>query len=205
MANQKTINALFEWQLVRLILGVSVGFFLIMLAVDGWEEDGFRQQIRWSARISFTLFCLAFGASAFRFFIENSITSWLVLKRKYLGVSFAIIHLIHLVFLVILQYVYHPVFDLAATTSLIGGGIAYFFVIMMLLTSFDNGRQWLSNSQWKFLHTIGGYWILAIFLTTYYKRTLTEPMHWILVGILVLILLIRGLKLLAAYKGRTLL
>ncbi len=200
MENQKTINAVFEWHLVRLIIGASIGFFLLLLAVYGWDEDGFRQQVRWSARISFALFCMAFGASAVHYYIKNGLTSWLLLKRKYIGISFAIIHLIHLGFLIILQYVYHPVFDLAATSSLIGGGMAYFFVVMMLLTSFEKGRQWLTNSQWKFLHTIGGYWIWTIFMTTYYKRTVTEPIHWILVGILVSIFIIRMLKYSTSFK-----
>ncbi|MFT4566522.1 MAG: N-acyl-D-amino-acid deacylase [Saprospiraceae bacterium] len=202
MENQKSISTPWEWQLVRLILGVSIGFFLLLLIVYGWDEAGFRQQIRWSARISFALFCMAFGASALHYLFMTGFTWWLLKKRKYIGISFATIHLIHLAFLVILQYVYHPVFDLAATTSLIGGGIAYFFVIMMLSTSFEKGRRWLSNKQWELLHMIGGYWIWSIFLTTYFKRTDTEPIYWIPVGILVLLLVFRGIKFTASFIGK---
>lgn len=190
-----------EWQLVRLFVGGSIAFFVLLLLIYGLEEEGFRQQVRWSARISFTLFCLAFGASSLHHFLKNSFTWWLRMNRKYVGISFAIVHLIHLAFLIILQYAYHPVFNLAATSSLVGGGIAYFFVVMMLITSFDRWKQQLRQRHWKLVHTIGGYWIWSIYMSSYFKRADTEPIHWVPVAILLIILIMRLTKLTVSIRG----
>lgn len=170
----------------------SLTLFLVLFLFFGFTEEGLRHNIRWSARISFVLFCLAFGASALR---PNSFSWWLRMNRKYLGISFAIVHLLHLGLLIALQYFFHPVFQLAKSSSLLGGGIAYVFLTLMLLTSFDHFAKYLSKKQWKMLHTWGGYWIWAIFMSTYYKRAVTEPWHWIFVVILMAVLFLRIRKL----------
>ena len=114
------------------------------------------------------------------------------MNRKYFGISFAINHLIHLGFLVVLQQVFHPVFELAATTSLLAGGMAYFFVVTMLLTSFESFAKYLSRKNWKLLHTIGGYWIWVIFLSTYAKKVQNVGVMFLpFVLILIAVLIIR--------------
>ncbi|MGB1243383.1 MAG: hypothetical protein ACPG49_12720, partial [Chitinophagales bacterium] len=122
---------------------------------------------------------------------KNRFSIWLLANRRYIGISFAIVHLIHLKFLWTLQHFFHPVFDLAAQTSLLAGGIAYLFVVLMLLTSFPMFAAYLSTRQWKILHTIGGFWIWSIFMSSYTKRALTEYEHIPLVVILLLIIVLR--------------
>ena len=134
---------------------------------NGFTEESTREAIRWTARISVVLFSLAFAASGLHRQFHNPFTFWLLTNRKYLGISFAIMHLVHLCYLGLLQFNFHPVFEKAKTISLIGGGLAYFFIVMMLLTSFKIFSKYLSKRQWKLLHTIGGYWILYIFLRSY--------------------------------------
>jgi len=137
------------------------------------------------------LFSLAFAASGLHRQFHNSFTFWLLTNRKYLGISFAIMHLVHLCYLGVLQFNFHPVFEKAKTISLIGGGLAYFFIIMMLLTSFKIFSKYLSKRQWKWLHTIGGYWILYIFLRSYWKKALTEYEYYPLTIMLVLVIVVR--------------
>ena len=55
------------------------------------------------------------------------------MNRKFIGVTFAIIHLIHLGLLVLLQVKFHPVFELAAFSSLLAGGGAYIFAGLMFI------------------------------------------------------------------------
>lgn len=193
-------QGIWAWDIVKYVVGLSLILFVGLYLVYGFTEEGTRQSIRWSARISFVLFNLAFATSALHLFLKRSFTWWLRMNRKFIGISFALLHLIHLVFLMVLQFCYHPVFDLAAGTSLIGGGIAYFFVLTMLLTSFDNIKKNISPYSWKLIHTVGGYWIWTIFLTTYLKRAYSEPAHWILVGILSMVFLLRMITL---FKNRS--
>ena len=190
MTQDKSIG-LWSWQLVAVIVGGSFLLFALLMIIYGFTETGIRHEIRWTARISVVLFSLAFAASGIHRFLQNSLSFWLLMNRKYLGISFAIIHLTHLFFLGILQFNFHPVFERAKTISLLGGGLAYLFVVLMLLTSFERFSKYLTRRQWKILHTAGGYWIWYIFLRSYWKRAFTEYEYYPLAILLVLVILIR--------------
>ena len=187
-------KGIWAWNLVKLLLLVALLLFAGIFLIFGFNETATRYAIRWSAKMSFLLFCLAFSAAGIHYFVKNSRSYWLRMNRKYLGISFALIHLIHLAFLGILQNYFHPVFNKAAITSLLGGGIAYLFVVLMLLTSFPRFSKQLSPPAWAMLHTIGGYWIWTIFMTSYTRRSFTEWEYLPYVVILVLVLIIRGMK-----------
>lgn len=184
-----------DWALVRLIIAGSIGLFTAFLFFEGFTEAGIRLIISWSAKIGLTCFCIAFGASAFHRWQQNSFSFWVFRNRKYWGISFAILHLLHLAALGILQMVFHPVFELAESTSLLAGGLAYLFVVLMLLTSFKLFAAMLSPKTWKLLHTIGGYWIMVIFISSYTKRALNQE-YWALIflGMIGLVLIGRVWK-----------
>jgi len=170
MSNNQSSRGIWEWDIVKYTTLFSIGLYIAFFVYGGFTEESTRLAIAWSAKISFTLFCMSFSASAAHQRIKNSFSFWWLMNRKYFGISFAINHLIHLGFLVLLQQVFHPVFELAAMTSLLAGGMVYFFVVTMLLTSFESFAKYLSRKNWKLLHTIGGYWIWVIFLSTYAKK-----------------------------------
>lgn len=174
MKNEKSPLWWHQKLAATLLAGTLLWYALIFLQ-GGLTEASTRLAIRWSARFAVVFFCGAFGASALQYFFKNSFTFWLRMNRKYLGITFAITHLCHLGFLVLLQQQFHPVFTLAKTSSLLAGGTAYFFVVAMLLTSFDTFSQQLSPRQWKYLHTIGGWWIWAIFFNSNLKNVLKFP------------------------------
>lgn len=190
------------WQLTGSLLTATLLCYALIFLFGGLTEDSTRLAIRWSARFAVVFFCAAFGASALQYFFQNSFTFWLRMNRKYLGIAFAITHLCHLGFLILLQQRFHPVFDLAKTSSLLAGGTAYFFVVAMLLTSFDTFSKRLSPRQWKWLHTIGGWWIWAIFFNSNLKNVLKYPgylpLFLLLVGVAVLrvMLILRKKKIL---------
>jgi hypothetical protein len=94
----------------------------------------------------------------------------MMMNRKYWGISFAILHFIHLLFLIILQYSFHPVFTLAAFFALFSGGMAYLFIALMFLSSFDLFAKMISRKMWKALHFVGGHWIWVVFMSSYSKE-----------------------------------
>lgn len=173
-ATSNTERGIWAWDLVQLIVGISILGLVSILSINGLNEQSNRLIIQVTAKISFTLFALAFAASGIHLFFKKSITFWLLMNRKYLGIAFAIMHWIHLLALLALQYFFHPVFQKAATTSLMAGSLAYLFLTLMLLTSFPAFAKYISRKHWKQLHTIGGYWILFIFTTSYVRRWMTE-------------------------------
>ncbi len=185
-------KGLWAWDLVKVILGLTSLVFAGILIAGGFTEESTRFLIRLTAKLSFSLFCLAFAASGIHLFFRHSGTFWLLMNRKYLGITFAIIHWVHLFFLGLLQYFFHPVFNLAKKTSLLGGGFAYLFLSLMLVTSFPRFSKYLSHQQWKLLHSIGGYWILFIFSTSYVRRFMTEWKWWPFLLAIGLVLGFRG-------------
>jgi len=192
--NQES-RGIWEWDLVKYVTIFSIGLYAVFFIKGGFTEESTRMAIAWSAKISFTLFCMAFAASAAHKQIKNAFSFWWLMNRKYFGISFAINHLVHLGFLGVLQQGFHPVFDQAAGISLLAGGLAYLFIILMLLTSFEPFSNYLSRKNWKLLHTIGGYWIWVVFLSTYVKRVQNVGVAFLpFVLILVIVLIIRLLS-----------
>lgn len=165
-------------RIVQLTVGGSLVVFAAAYAFGGFDEETTRLCIRLSAKLSVLLFCLAFSASAaHRLLPRGALTFWWKMNRKHLGIAFAIAHLTHLAFLLLLQQCFHPVFELAKPSSLFAGGVAYLFVVLMLLTSFEPFSKHLSPKGWKSLHTVGGWWIWAIFASSYGKRVVEEPAY----------------------------
>src|SRR6195256_5960627 len=102
----------------------------------GFEVDGVRMVIRFTARTSLLLFCLAFSAAALALMWPNAWTRWLRRNRRYLGVSFAASHGIHAVAIACFA-VMDPTGYMGATStaSYIFGGIGYACIIAMAATS----------------------------------------------------------------------
>ena len=190
-----------KWSILSTVIGLFILVTILVFLLAGWSEDALRLPIRASARIAVVLFCLAFGASSFRKFFPNSYTRWIMANRRYIGVTFAVIHLIHLFGLFILQRTFHPVFDKAATISLIGGGMAYFFVVVMLLTSFSFFRKRLPGKSWFWFHTLGGYWIWFIFIRSYGRSVIRgESLLLPVLLLLVLVFVFRKFRYIEAFK-----
>jgi hypothetical protein len=194
-------RGIWAWDLVQTIIALSTLLFLWFLYRYGFSEEGLRRVIRWTARIDVFLFCMAFSASAAHLLIRNSFSFWWKMNRKFFGISFALLHLIHLAFLGLLQLYFHPVFEQAAGISLMAGGLAYFFIVSMLLTSFPFFAKWISSENWRRLHTFGAYWIWLIFMTTTWKAIMEGMYKWIPTGVVLVLVLL--LRLWALYKKRT--
>jgi len=184
MKNQKSTHNS-SWNTVYVALGVSIVFFSCVFLLNGYDEASVRINIRWSAKFSLVCFCLAFGASSLSKLLKNNFSNWLVKHRRYLGISFALIHLVHLAFLLLLHRDFDPLFSIRSTLSLALGGLAYLFLVLMLLTSFEKFATLLSKQNWNRLHTIGGYWILVVFSFSILARVFLGQVDYIPLGILV--------------------
>lgn len=195
-------RGIWEWKLVKVVLSASILFFACNFLYLGYTEEAVRQCIAWSARIDVVLFMLAFGANAIHKYFRNSLSFWVMMNRPFFGISFAILHLLHLGFLILLQQVFHPVFTLADSFALFAGGGAYLFIVLMLLTSFSPFKKMLSKSNWKRLHTIGGWWIWIVFMSSYWKRVLGEEYGYVILAVLLVLVGIGRLWILWTDKLR---
>lgn len=166
MSTQTTTNRIAGWPIVGWSSLVVVTMTLAILATRGSGEEGLRATIQATAKTSFILFISAFIASALNRLWPTPLSRWMLTNRRYLGVSFAVSHSVHLAAIVTLAYRLGDKFEVSAAT-LLGGGLGYVFIIAMTATSFDRTAAWVGRRAWRTLHTTGVYIIWFIFFATY--------------------------------------
>jgi sulfoxide reductase heme-binding subunit YedZ len=144
-----------------------------------FQVDGVRLVIRFTARTSLLLFCLAFSAAALAKLRPNAWTRWQRRNRRYLGVSFAVSHFIHLAAIVGLATLDRELFwKLTNTATIVLAGTAYLFIAAMTATSFDRTAAWLGPRKWRLLHLVGGWYIWISFATAIGKRVPLDRFYW---------------------------
>ena len=146
-----------------------------LLSIHSGDEEGWRVVIRATARTSLVLFSAAYIASSLRAFWRSDASKWLLRNRRYVGLSYAVSHTLHLGAILTLARV-APEFRFESGT-LIGGGIAYVFLYMMALTSNDRAVAFLGLDRWRRLHRAGMHYNWFIFFQSFARRALTEPFY----------------------------
>ncbi|MCK1638496.1 hypothetical protein IVA95_13010 [Bradyrhizobium sp. 157] len=166
------------WRLLALLSLTLLAMSIWIAGMRSFEVDGVRMVIRFTARTSLVLFCLAFAAAALALLWPNAWTRWLRRNRRYLGVSFAASHAIHAVAIACFA-VMDPIGYAAATSiaSYIFGGIGYAFIIAMAATSFDRTAAAIGPRAWRRLHLMGGYYLLFQFMVSFGKRIPDMPLY----------------------------
>jgi hypothetical protein len=154
------------------IAAVLVAMVGALLAATGWTEAGLRLCIRATARTSVTLFLAAFLASTLRRLWPGPATIWLLQNRRYVGLGFAVSHLLHLLAILALHDVAPEAFaDVPWVTFIVGGG-GFVVVGIMAATSSDAAVRLLGTSRWRNLHRFGLYYLWIVFTVTYLRTNL---------------------------------
>jgi hypothetical protein len=173
---------------VVLIAAIAVA----VVATLGPTESAVRTLVRATARVSTSLFLLAFAASSVRAMWPSAFTAWLVANRRYLGLAFAAAHFAHLAALLVLaRYFPHPFLDEQPTVAIVGGGLAYVFITLMTITSFAPPRHAIGERAWRILHLTGGWYVWLIFLLAYAGRATSSLGHAALTAALLFVLILR--------------
>lgn len=136
----------------------------IVLGLHGTGEDGMRALLRATARTSLVLFLLAYLASTLRALVDRPFTRWLLRNRRYVGLSFAVSHVVHGVAIVGLSVVTAAPPDAGTAVA---GGLAYALLAAMTATSFDRSAAWLGPRWWNRLHRTGIHYLWFVFTLTF--------------------------------------
>ena len=177
-----------------------IAMLVVVLAVTGTGQPGRSGAIRWTARSSLVFFLPTFAASALARLRPAPATKWLLRNRRYLGLSLAVSHGFHLLFIVLLASLHTGYFT--ATTDLageLGGGAGFALLLALALTSTDRAQARLGRRRWRALHLTGMYGLWAIFTFTYLGRSLADPVY---LPALVLLLTVVGLRGSAGWRVR---
>src|SRR5215468_5160218 len=83
------------WRLFAVLALTLTALCIWIAGMRGFEVEGVRMVIRFTARTSLLFFCLAFSAAALARLWPNAWTRWQRRNRRYLGVTFAASHALH--------------------------------------------------------------------------------------------------------------
>ena len=152
-------------------------FNIVLIVWLGFVENSNESLMLWArhtARISFAYFLLSFSASSLHYFFSNTLTKFIRHQRRYIGLSFALAHTIHLVALTSFFIVME---ENPGIVTLIGGGLGYVAMYAMALTSNDNAVKKLGLKRWKQIHWFGANYIAVIFAFTYVGKLLNGQLN----------------------------
>jgi sulfoxide reductase heme-binding subunit YedZ len=191
------------WRLFAVLTLALTALCIWIAGMRGFEVEGVRMVIRFTARSSLMFFCLAFSAAALARLWPNAWTRWQRRNRRYLGVTFAASHGLHA--LAIASFaVMDPAAYAAATStaSYVFGGIGYAIIIAMTATSFERPAQALGPRAWRTLHLAGGYYLLLQFMVSFGKRIPDMPLYALFLIPLVAVFVLRMVSMAAKASPR---
>jgi sulfoxide reductase heme-binding subunit YedZ len=192
MQQHKPAGVLNGWPFVGVAAAAILALVGIAIAITPDPGEAAARAVRVTARTSVALFLAAFTAAALWRLWPNAWTRWQRQNRRYLGVSFAVSHGVHLVAIFWLQHVRPVEFAQSVTVvTWMGGGLAYVFIAAMAATSFDRTTQMIGPRAWKILHTTGSYYIWLIFANSYIGRAVAMPEYIPAAALVLLALAVR--------------
>ena len=166
------------------LAAVALGLIVHGTGVDGWSAA-----TRWTARWALIPLVLAFAASGLLPRTGGAVRD-LLRNRRGLGLAFALAHGVHAVAIVIL---FVKLGERPANVALVGGGLAYMFILAMAVTS-TNAAQRAMGRWWKRLHRVGIWYVFLIFAQSYAGRLAEFDEHGPegLYGVTLLLLALAG-------------
>lgn len=174
-------------------LAVALAFVIGQNRIEDWGLAA-----RWTARVGFPVFIVAYSASSLARLWPSDLTRILWRDRRWWGLGFFASHTIHLGALITYLQVSG---DTRPWSVLIVAGGAYAMLFVMAATS-NGAAQRALGKNWKRLHTFGIHYLWFIFFVSYLGRTM-EPgkMAQGYIGVSIALAAL-GLKIAAWAKGR---
>jgi len=181
------------------VLVTAMSAFILL--AEGTGEAGVREVVRATARTSAVFFCAAFGAAALQRLFPGPVTMWMRRNRRYLGLSLAASHTVHL--LAVGALVAPDPAGFVAERGGFASQVPALFAVAMLValavTSNDVSVRRLGERRWRMLHLSAGYVVFVAFLVSFSGRVLTEGVYAVFTALLLATL---GLRAAAAVSVR---
>ena len=168
--NAGTGPRLFYLGSMVILLLNAVGVLLAQQSYGLATDEGWQAITRYSSRIAFLFFLLAFVARPLPDMLSRPWTQWLVRQRRYIGLAFALGFYLHLASVV----AFHIRVDkVPGAVAFVGGGLAYLLLTCMVVTSTDQWQRRLGRN-WRRLHRTGMYYLGVLFALAYVSKSLVQ-------------------------------
>jgi hypothetical protein len=188
-SDQKNWTVLFS---TMLMIGAVV---LTIVEKNGTDAATVFLTLRLTALTSFLIYLFLFVARPLQQLVDSRIARSMKRNRRYFGIALAGSHTVHLILITMF------VFGTGVPSGvLVSGGIAYAFLYLMLITSFDAPAAAIGPVAWRRLHKAGLYWIGGIFTFTLGKNFIANPGSLVHQIIVVLILAAISVRVIAFLK-----
>jgi methionine sulfoxide reductase heme-binding subunit len=174
MSGKRTRKRLSGWPIVGWAALFACGGSALLISLLGTGEQAMGAVLRFTARTSFAFYLAAFAAAPLAALDPAPLFRWLRANRRYLGVSFAVSHAVHLVAIVRLGLLHPGLYD---PVTLILGGLGFVFLAAMAATSFNATTRRLGPRAWKALHKTGMYYLGFVFIATFAGRIAERPLY----------------------------
>ena len=171
-----TLMTRLGWRLTALVTMLIVAGLAIHFVLTGWTAPAVKAGIDATGRSSLALFSIAFVASSVQRLWPSSLSHWILQNRRWIGLSFASSHAIHLALIIAMSFDFpDPFLSEQSAGKWLLGGVGYLFVALMALTSTNKAQRWMGMKHWRRLHVIGSYWLWAQFALTYVSHIKQGP------------------------------
>jgi methionine sulfoxide reductase heme-binding subunit len=162
------------WNLVGWATLFALGGSVLIVALNGFGVESMAAILRFTARTSFAFYIAAFVAAPLAALDPAPLIRWLRANRRYLGVSLAVSHAVHLAAIIRLGILKPGLYE-PATLAL--GGLGFVFLAAMAATSFNATTRMLGPRAWRALHKTGMYYLGLIFIATFAGRIAEKPLY----------------------------
>ena len=167
------------WRLTAFVTLAIVAGLALHFGVSGWTSTSVAAGIDATGRSSLVLFSMAFVASSVQRLWPSSLSQWMLQNRRWIGLSFASSHGIHLALIFAMSLDFpDPFLSQQPLGKWLTGGVTYFLIVLMALTSTNAAQRWMGMKHWKRLHVIGSYGIWAEFALTYISHVKKGPVDF---------------------------
>ncbi len=178
-----------NWTVLLSTMLVASAVVLTTFDKNGTDEATVVLTLRLTAFSSFLIYLLLFVARPLRQLLDSRLTRALKDNRRYFGIALAGSHTVHL--MLIVNYVLGPGVPFQ---TLFIGGVAYSFLYLMLITSFDAPAAAIGPVAWRRLHKAELYWIGGTFTFTLGNNFIAKPdsvVHQVVVAIILAAISVR--------------
>ena len=137
------------WRMTTLVTCLIVVALLFNFGLSGWNPPAITHAIDATGRSSLILFAIAFTASSVESLWPSSLSRWSLRNRRWIGLSFASSHFIHLGLIISMTVLFpDPFVSEQSMAQWVFGGLAYGFIFLMALTSTDQAQRWMGMKNW---------------------------------------------------------
>ena len=159
------------WSLFWLIcLPMSIVMIIEMTGVGVSTAPAVSHLISFSVRWAVPFIFLVVAASALPVLFPGALPTWLLRNRKYIGMCFAVAMAWQGLFIFMMSIMHRDYYfeEVYYLRDELEGSTGYIFLTAMVLTSFEFGRKYLDQKQWKLLHRSGMYFLWAYPFSVYW-------------------------------------